>query len=193
MSETNPNPTPTREQELLPDHEGWLARNTGPLLAIITVLMTFGMFAYFVCLANSPSKESANLRREQHALKQVESKFGEISSSKTERAVVGKLAEVRKERERSRMRVTHAMEEAEDARDRRGVMKEYIMYILGVLSSALTTILAYYFGSSKGSADKSTALNIVAAKSHPITPVTHATTVQAGADKEKDRNQAAAG
>lgn len=193
MSETNPNPTPTREQELVSDHEGWLARNTGPLLAIITVLMTFGMFAYFVSLANSPSKESANLRREQHALKQVESKFGEISSSKTERAVVGKLAEVRKERERSRMRVTHAMEEAEDARDRRGVMKEYIMYILGVLSSALTTILAYYFGSSKGSADKSTALNIVAAKSHPPTPVPHVTAAQAAADKEKNRNQAAAG
>lgn len=120
MPENNPNPTPTAEKNPPTDIEGWLARNTGPLLAIITVLMTFGMFAYFVSLANSPSKESANLRREQHALKIVESKFGEISSSRTERAVQGKLSEARKERERTRMRVSHAMEEAEDARDRRG-------------------------------------------------------------------------
>jgi len=193
MSETNPNPTPTTEKNPPSNNEGWLARNTGPLLAIITVLMTFGMFAYFVSLANSPSKESANLRREQQALKRVESKFGEISSSKTERAVQGKLSEARKERERTRMRVSHAMEEAEDARDRRGVMKEYIMYILGVLSSALTTILAYYFGSSKGSADKSTALNIVAAKSQIAAPAAQPVPAQAAADKEKNTPRAAAG
>lgn len=41
-----------------------------------------------------------------------------------------------------------------------GTQKDIVIYILGVLSAAVTQILGYYFGSSKGSADKSTALNV---------------------------------
>jgi hypothetical protein len=38
--------------------------------------------------------------------------------------------------------------------------KEIMLYILGVLSAAVTQILGYYFGSSKGSAEKSKALDV---------------------------------
>ncbi len=37
--------------------------------------------------------------------------------------------------------------------------KDIIIYILGVLSAALTQVLGYYFGSSQGSANKSKALD----------------------------------
>ncbi|HSD37512.1 MAG TPA: hypothetical protein VLC92_08375 [Rhodocyclaceae bacterium] len=37
--------------------------------------------------------------------------------------------------------------------------KDIIIYILGVLSAAVTQILGYYFGSSKGSADKTRSLD----------------------------------
>jgi flagellar basal body-associated protein FliL len=146
------------------NNDSWLAMNTRPLLAIITVLMTFYMFIYFVCMANKPTRESADLHKAQQQLRQVDTKFSNISSSKAERAVTGRLDEVRKERDRFRLKVSNAAEAAEDARDRRGIVKEFIMYILGVLSSALTTILAFYFGSSKGSSDKNLALNLLAAQ-----------------------------
>jgi hypothetical protein len=42
--------------------------------------------------------------------------------------------------------------------------KDIIIYILGVLSAAVTQILGYYFGSSQGSATKSKSLDKVLAK-----------------------------
>ena len=193
MPEINPNPVVTPEKNLPSDNESWLTRNTGPFLAIITVLLTFYMFGYFVCLANSPSKESTDLRKAQHALTQAEAKFSDISSAKAESVTPGKKEEVRKERDRSRKRVITAMEVAEDARDRRGIVKEFIMYILGVLSSALTTILGFYFGSSKSSADKNNALNVFAAKSQaPLAPA-QVQPAAGVADKAKSTPQAAAG
>ena len=38
--------------------------------------------------------------------------------------------------------------------------KDIVIYILGVLSAAITQILGYYFGSSAGSAEKSKSLNL---------------------------------
>jgi len=37
--------------------------------------------------------------------------------------------------------------------------KDILIYVLGVLSAIATQIVAYYFGSSKGSADKNTAID----------------------------------
>ena len=37
--------------------------------------------------------------------------------------------------------------------------KDILIYVLGVLSAIATQIIAYYFGSSKGSADKNTAID----------------------------------
>lgn len=48
-----------------------------------------------------------------------------------------------------------------------GTQKDIIIYILGVLSAAVTQILGYYFGSSQGSAQKSKSLDqaLVASRS----------------------------
>lgn len=42
--------------------------------------------------------------------------------------------------------------------------KDIIIYVLGVLSAISTQIISYYFGSSKGSADKNTAIDKVLTK-----------------------------
>lgn len=42
--------------------------------------------------------------------------------------------------------------------------KDIIIYVLGVLSAISTQIVSYYFGSSKGSADKNTSLDKVLSK-----------------------------
>jgi flagellar basal body-associated protein FliL len=40
--------------------------------------------------------------------------------------------------------------------------KDILIYILGVLSAAVTQILSYYFGSSQGSKDKSNEIKALA-------------------------------
>jgi hypothetical protein len=137
-------------------NESWLAKNTGPILAILTVLLTFLMFGYFVCLANKSPKESVEFRNAAKSLLDAEAKFAQVSSSKTERAVPGKLEGARKERDKLKIQTGYAKEAADDAKERRTMVKDFVLYILGVLSSALTTIFGYYFGSSKGSSDKNT-------------------------------------
>jgi hypothetical protein len=147
-------PTETGDTGASARNESWLAKNTGPILAILTVLLTFLMFGYFVCLANKSPKEVVELRNVAKSLVDAETKFAQVSSSKTERAVPGKLEGVRKERDKLRIQAGYAKEASEDAKERRAMVKDFVLYILGVLSSALTTIFGYYFGSSKGSSDK---------------------------------------
>ncbi len=146
-------------------NESWLAKNTGPMLAIGTVILTFFMFGYFVYVAKTPSRESVELRSALKSLADAEAAFNRISSSKAEKKEPGRMDEQRKERDRLKLQVANAREAAEDAKERRAMVKDFVLYILGVLSSALTTIFGYYFGSSKGSSDKSTALNAIAVKS----------------------------
>jgi hypothetical protein len=146
-------------------HDTWLIRNTGPILAIGTVVLTFIMFAYFVCLTNKPSRESLELRCAATALADAESKFSQISSAKTGKIAPVKREEARKERDNLKIQVSNARLAVDEAKERRGMMKDFVLYILGVLSSALTTIFGFYFGSSKGSSDKSKALNKIATRS----------------------------
>ncbi len=145
-------------------NETVLTKNTGPVIAIGTVLLTFIMFAYVVHLASTPSKESIELRCAEKVLADADARFAQASSSKSLKMVPGMLEELRKERDLRKLQAGNAKEAAEDAKERRGMVKDFVLYILGVLSSALTTIFGYYFGSSKGSSDKSTALSRIASR-----------------------------
>lgn len=161
-------PENTAAQNVPPvNNESSLARNTAPILAIGTVILTFFMFFYFVNLVSSPSKESLLFCGAAKALTDAETRFSQLSSSKTERADIAKFTEARKERDKLKIQLSVAREAADDAKERRGMIKDFVLYILGVLSSALTTIFGYYFGSSKGSSDKTTALNAIASKTLP--------------------------
>jgi len=153
-----------------PHVESYLAKNTGPILAILTVLLTFGMFYYFVDLTCRPSKESVESHRIGLALSDVESRFAQFSSAKPGSAEAVRRDELRRERGKLRTLNVVATEAAADAKERRGMVKDFVLYILGVLSSALTTIFGYYFGSSKGSSDKTSALSGIASKATPRQP-----------------------
>src|ERR1039457_173239 len=150
--------------------ESWLSKNTGPMLAIGTVILTFIMFGYFVHMASTPSKESVELRCSAKILADADARFAQASSSNNGRMVPGMKEELRNERDKLKIQASNAKEAAEDAKERRGMVKDFVLYILGVLSSALTTIFGYYFGSSKGSSDKSTALNTSATRTPPQSP-----------------------
>ena len=49
-------------------------------------------------------------------------------------------------------------------KEQQSATKDFILYILGVLSSAVTTILGYYFGSSSSSAQKTEVLKAMTQK-----------------------------
>lgn len=70
--------------------------------------------------------------------------------------------------------VTNAKADLEVSKEQRETMKDVILYVLGVLSSAITTIFGYYFGSSKSSSEKNATLHEIAKKSggigYPIKP-----------------------
>src|ERR1039457_6574732 len=97
-------------------NETWLVKNTGPILAIGTVILTFFMFGYFVCLTSKPNRESVELFSSEKALADAETKFAQVSSSTTERMVPGKLDELRNERDKLKTKVSYATEAAEDAK-----------------------------------------------------------------------------
>lgn len=150
-----------------------LGKVTGPVLALVTVLLTFGMFFYFVWVSSRPSVEINNLNAcmrdmavaqqqldaVKNPIKNPEAKPGtaNIAQQNSEDELRNKLAH-------SKILCDYAKATLDTVKERQATMKEIMLYVLGVLSSALTTILGYYFGSSKGSSEKNHALNAIATK-----------------------------
>ena len=61
-------------------------------------------------------------------------------------------------------KVAYAKTALKEKQDQRTMVKDIMLYILGVLSSILTSIFSYYFGSSKSSSQKNDTLNMMAKK-----------------------------
>ncbi|MFZ4856832.1 MAG: hypothetical protein ACOYL3_10585 [Desulfuromonadaceae bacterium] len=137
----------------------------GPFLALITVILVFVMFYFFVNVVRAPQKEAAGACALVTELVAAEARFRQLSTAKKAGADLTAFTAARSERDRLRSLAGGFKEAMEESKERRAMVKDIIMYILGVLSSALTTILGYYFGSSKGSSDKTTTLNSIASKS----------------------------
>ena len=150
------------------DNGSWLGTITRPLLAIGTVLITFFLFWYFVQVVNGPVQEIQGVNTAQRNFDFAQSELDAASSS-LQKADAGKpeekkkledaVAAKRKMLGESKAALGNAKATLEASREQRTTTKELILYILGVLSSALTTILGYYFGSSKSSTDKSNTLS----------------------------------
>lgn len=147
-----------------PSSDSWLGKNMAPIIALITIILTFGMFVYFVSMANTPTPESKEYQSLHKSLLESKRKFSQISSATTSPKEFALKDELKKEINMLCTQIITAKDAADDAKDRRGMVKDFVLYILGVLSSALTTIFGYYFGSSKGSAVKTEALNAMAIK-----------------------------
>lgn len=136
-----------------------------PLLALLTVILIFALFIFFVNVVSTPRKETMEACALVTELTAAETRFKQLSTAKKADSDLTTYAAARSERDRLRKLTELVGKSAEEAKERRLMVKDIIMYILGVLSSALMTILGYYFGSSKGSAEKTTTLNAIASKS----------------------------
>lgn len=168
-----PDPTQSDRRSLAgtSDNGTWLGTITRPLLALGTVLITFFMFGYFIQVANGPVQEIQGLNTAQRNFDFAQGEL-DTANSLLQKTDPGKpeekkkledgAAAKRKMLDEARAALGNAKATLEVSREQRTTTKELILYILGVLSSALTTILGYYFGSSKSSADKNSTINEIA-------------------------------
>lgn len=119
--------------------ESWLSQNIAPMLALVAVIGTFWMFQYFIKTASTPvsGNESAEISLLEQKIKNAELK-------KRPDEEIQKFKDL----------LVNAKSNQEVSRAQRSMVKDFILYILGVLSSLITTIYGYYFGSSRGSASK---------------------------------------
>ena len=140
--------------------ESWMGSNIAPLLALATVITTFLLFWGFIMVLKSPPQEKRNLYSAQKHYKEALFKFKTIDSTRTK-----ERQEALQQIESLREDLDYAKAELDDSKEQRGVIKDIILYILGVLSSTITTIFSYYFGSSKSSAKKDDTLNKISRKS----------------------------
>ena len=150
--------------------DSWLSRNIAPILALLTVILTFCMFAFFIIISSLPGREVRNFLGLQRSLSDARLGFSQASSAIGRTRDFAGLENRRREIDRLTSQLTASRIAAEDAKERRAMVKDFILYILGVLSSVVTTIFGYYFGSSKGSAVKSETLHVLARTVKPADP-----------------------
>lgn len=152
-------------------HDTLLGKVTGPVLALVTVLLTFGMFFYFVSVSSTSSPEVKDLNACMRDMALLQQQLDAVKSPiKNPEAKAGTTNVAQKDPEdelknklaHSKILCDYAKSALDTVKERQATMKEIMLYVLGVLSSALTTILGYYFGSSKGSSEKNHALNAIA-------------------------------
>ena len=151
--------------------DGWLSRNISPALALVTVILTFFMFGFFIYIIMNPPND------EIRAVSSAEQKYETARIDSTRQATVNKLhvksSKIDSTRQKGeevlkedtavlKHKVGYAKTALEEKQGRRTAVKEIILYILGVLSSILTSIFSYYFGSSNSSAMKNDTLNTLA-------------------------------
>jgi hypothetical protein len=155
-------------------HDTAFGKLAGPILALSTVFATFFLFGYFVFITNSHSQEINDVNACLRDMALYQHKLDEaMSPAKSADAKAGSAPAEKKISDEeikiitnslanTKINCDYAKASLDTAKDRQSTMKEIILYVLGVLSSALTTILGYYFGSSKGSSEKNHAINAIA-------------------------------
>lgn len=141
-------------------NESWLSVNIRPLLAVITVVFTFAVFVIFVWLSKTSAKELEAFLVPKQLAAEAAQKPTAAKKSKTDTKEPVKLETAGMAGGAPTQAGT--LKDSMEARERLRMEKDFILYILGVLSAALTTVFGYYFGSSKGSAEKSAALTQIA-------------------------------
>ncbi len=133
--------------------EGWFSQNVAPLIALATVIITFMMFWGFIQVAKNPLEEIKNLYSAQE-----KSAAFLLQNKNLDSASVEEKKRAEDEIRLLQDNVVNAKAALDAAKEQRSMVKDIILYILGVLSSTITTIFSYYFGSSKSSAKKDEAL-----------------------------------
>lgn len=127
----------------------WLADNVAPLLAMLAVMSTFALFVVFINIVRSPFDQAERIAFD-------------VAQKNYESALANKDQSNEKKIEVLKEGATYAKAVLDGAKERHSTVKEIILYILGVLSSTITTIYGYYFGSSKSSSNKDATMHVLA-------------------------------
>ncbi len=149
-----------KDQQELAYNDTWLGKNTTPIIALSTVFLTFWMFWYFIHIANTPNKEVRNLYLAQQKYDTAVLNLQNANKNEPEKVITAN-----KEVSNTFDVISSAKADLEESKEQRGMVKDFILYILGALSSILTSIFNYYFGSSKSSANKDDTLHEIAKRS----------------------------
>ena len=164
---------PEKQKQASDQVDGGLSKNISPILALVTVILTFITFGVFIfVLKVTPSDEIKAVSSAEEIYEKA-SKLAIVDSTRqaTEKKLHVKLSKIDSTRQKTREeglkedkqflknKVAYARTALKEKQDQRTTVKEIILYILGVLSSILTSIYSYYFGSSSSSAKKSNTLN----------------------------------
>ncbi len=126
----------------------WLADNVAPLLAILAVVITFALFVAFIVFVQNPYDKA-----ERNAFDVAQNQYDAALLNKE---LLPEQIQIVKDA------AANARVSLEGAKERHSTVKEIILYILGVLSSTITTIYGYYFGSSKSSSNKDATMHVLA-------------------------------
>jgi predicted NBD/HSP70 family sugar kinase len=135
-----------------PPPESWLSRDIAPILALLATVATFLMFFYFVQVARGPVEEARAYSLAQLKLERMKSS---ASSAATKEVFDSDVKALTASADRAKL-------DLDEAKERLGMLKDFVIFILGVLSSTLTTIFGYYFGSSKSGLKKDEAMQGIA-------------------------------
>lgn len=136
--------------------DNWMGHNIASVLALLSVVLTFVMFAYFVQVSSQPSQEVASLKEAQVSLSLAMRARDNTAEGSPERI------KAQKEFELAQANFEAAKLVMQEIKDQKGVTKDFVLYILGVLSSTITTVFSYYFGSSRSSSKKDEMINEMA-------------------------------
>ena len=150
---------PEKQQQESDQVESWISRNISPILALVTVILTFIMFGVFIYVIMFPPEEEIK------AVAAAEGKYEKALQVEVVDSIRQTGGQNLKEELRFyKNKVVYAKTALKEKQDQRTMVKDIMLYILGVLSSILTSIFSYYFGSSKSSSQKNDTLNMMAKK-----------------------------
>ena len=165
---------PEKQQQESDQVESWISRNISPILALVTVILTFIMFGVFIYVIMFPPEEEikAVAAAEGKYEKALQVEVVDSTRQAISNAAKGKLSKIDSTRQTGgqnlkedlrfyKNKVVYAKTALKEKQDQRTMVKDIMLYILGVLSSILTSIFSYYFGSSKSSSQKNDTLNMM--------------------------------
>jgi len=123
------------------------------VLAVLTLLACFAMFYYFIDLSSKSGAQLVEMKAAALEVSQLTQQMRQLPPEKT-----AQYAKAQDDLVLAQKVLDNARSVQDAVKEQQSATKDFILYILGVLSSAVTTILGYYFGSSSSSAQKTEVL-----------------------------------
>lgn len=117
------------------------------VLAVLTLLACFAMFYYFIDLSSKSGAQLVEMKAAALEVSQLTQQMRQLPPEKT-----AQYAKAQDDLVLAQKVLDNARSVQDAVKEQQSATKDFILYILGVLSSAVTTILGYYFGSSSSCA-----------------------------------------